>query len=1205
VTSIGLSGRVILVLLVFVPSHVWSQSRNEGWKLFDAGVRIFKTAQNLGDYDKALEKWQQALNVFEKIKFKDGMSKVQNNLGAAYYNLGQLDKAMECFRGALLVAKELKDRKSECYALNNVGEIYKNKGLYFKAIEYYDKALPIAKRLGDRRQQGVTLTNIGEAYAALARQEDSVKAYEEALRIARRVRHRDTVNRTLSNLGLIYDQGGKYEKAIGVYKGLIRNAKARKDHIAQARILNSLGEVYDKWGKHEKAVDCYEKALRIAVRQKNRTRQGWILNNLGITNKNWGKLDQAATYYEQALSIAKDLGNRTLESAVASNLGNVYVVWGKYDKAANLHRKLVDYAQERNDRSKEAGALTNLAGVYLHWGKYHEAEQLLEEALDIARATKDRRGEATVLDNLGSTSVYFGRDEEAAASYGIALSIARDLRDSAVETRILSRFGDLYRDRGDLGKALEYYLKSLEVARQSKSPRDEANILGSLGVVRMEWGQYEKALEYYKKSLEISRELKDRKAQGVRLLNIGEIHRSFGKHDRALESFQQGLALWGALQIPVHWPRRLLGMTYLEMGDLEKAEPLIRKSSDISALGRLHLANQDYEKAVQSYDQFLEIAQEMKRPSRLFIAHTGLGRAYEGLKEYQKAAIHYGSAVKIVETSRLSLSQSDRKGFFNVKLGGFSRTEPHEGLARVLMMMNKPLESFRASEQTKARVFSESISRNADLGAGHISQEDLKQDIQLNDQLIRLNSARERAFEKGDRQLISSLEPQIEKLEKKLALHMEMIRKQYPLFAATKYSQTVGLDKALLKEDEWALTYDVTDRGTIVYLTKGTKLVKATFKPVPRKDLDELVRKFREPMEIVPGKERLVDKLKSFDFASGLKLSQILLGDLLDDIPECVPLIIVPDDSLGVLPFEMLVLNGEGEIATDKDIPYVSGAEFFGDRNSLSYYQSVTALTLAKTLDKKKGSERRLLVIADPVFGMGDPRLHRPASNTEVTGLQAEVYKDLMVAVEDGEVGTLRFDRLALNGDLARDLSHRFTNSCDVYTGTKASKRVFLNRVARKLPEYGTIVFATHGYFGQDLPGLMEPVLVLSLVPPGTDGYLRMSEVMGLKMTADLVALTACQTGLGRTISGEGVMGMGRAFQYAGARSVLMSLWSVAQASSVKLMEGFFRHLNKGKSKLDALRLARKEIRDAGFDHPFFWAPFIVVGEVRPDDARP
>jgi CHAT domain-containing protein len=147
--------------------------------------------------------------------------------------------------------------------------------------------------------------------------------------------------------------------------------------------------------------------------------------------------------------------------------------------------------------------------------------------------------------------------------------------------------------------------------------------------------------------------------------------------------------------------------------------------------------------------------------------------------------------------------------------------------------------------------------------------------------------------------------------------------------------------------------------------------------------------------------------------------------------------------------------------------------------------------------------------------------------------------------------------------------------------------------------DYRSIIFATHGYFGSDLPGIQEPVLVLTQVnlPEGQDGFLRLSEVMGLKLNCDIAVLTACGSGIGKHISGEGAMGMGRAFQYAGARSVLMSLWNVAERSSVMLAQSFFRHLNEGHNKLDSLELARDEIRKQGYDHPYYWAPFILVGE--------
>jgi CHAT domain-containing protein len=107
-----------------------------------------------------------------------------------------------------------------------------------------------------------------------------------------------------------------------------------------------------------------------------------------------------------------------------------------------------------------------------------------------------------------------------------------------------------------------------------------------------------------------------------------------------------------------------------------------------------------------------------------------------------------------------------------------------------------------------------------------------------------------------------------------------------------------------------------------------------------------------------------------------------------------------------------------------------------------------------------------------------------------------------------------------------------------------------------------------------------------------------MTEVMGLNMNADIVALTACQTGLGKRTAGEGTMGMGRAFQYAGAKSVLMSLRSVSEVASVNMMKSFFRGLKDGKSKSEALSPARAELRNKGFDHPFFRAGFVLVGEV-------
>ncbi len=450
----------------------------------------------------------------------------------------------------------------------------------------------------------------------------------------------------------------------------------------------------------------------------------------------------------------------------------------------------------------------------------------------------------------------------------------------------------------------------------------------------------------------------------------------------------------------------------------------------------------------------------------------------------------------------------------------------------------------------------------------------------------------QKAYEKQNKEVIAALEPQVKTAKEKLAAHIEMLRKQYPFFAATKYPQPMGLDQSALKDNEWVLAYQVTDPGIIIYLTKGKSLVKCLFKPVARKEVDGLVRKFREPLDLGPD-DSLRKKLAAFDFAAGKKLSDMLLADVLPALPKDTPLIIIPDGSLGVVPFEMLVLNDKGTIVKGDKTAVTSGAEFFGGRNPISYYQSITALTLARTLEKQRNPGEKTLALVDPVFSQDDPRFIKLARQ-EKEKLLNNLPKEILMSMKIQE--GLTWPRLPLTAQLGESLK-KDDPKTDLYEGMQAKKSVLLDK---DLTPYRSVVFGTHGYFGKELPGIQEPVLVLTLLDQqkGHDGFLRLSEVLGLKLNCDVAALTVCQTGLGRQISGEGTMGMGRAFQYAGAKSVLMSLWSVSEKASVNLVESFFKHLKEGKNKQEALRLARQEIRKAGYDHPFYWAPFILVGEV-------
>lgn len=943
------------------------------------------------------------------------------------------------------------------------------------------------------------------------------------------------------------------------------------------------------------AVEKYEQALKIFEKVKFDQGISAAANNMGMLYNDWGQYQKALDYWEKALEFRRKLADVKGQVDTLNHIGHAYIKLSQYPKAVEYFEKSLNLSQKARDSRLERWTLKGLGDVCLLRGQYPGALEYYEKALELMRKAGDAEGEARLWLVMGWVYSDWGQNQKALELFDKSLDTAKKIKNIPVEADALNNMGEIHRIWGEYSKAMEYYERSLELVRQLNRIPSQGIRLNNLGILYHAWGQHAHAVEYYEKSLELKRKTGDLEGQARSFYYLGQVYQTWGQFGKALEKFQEGLELYIKIGAPLQWPKGMIGDAYLDVGDFAKAETLAKESNNKGLWGRLYYLKSDHAKAKDHYNQLLQDAEKSRKVDDLSTAYTGLGLACEGLRENEAAADWFRKAISCTERLREGLSPAEKAEFYNVRVGGFYRTTPYEGLARVLAEMNQPVEALKTSEYTKARIFVEGLSRRSEGSILDVPKKVIDKDSELNEELAALTKSLQKGYEKENKDIIAALEPQVKDARQKLAAHVDMLRKQYPFFAATKYPQPMGLGQTALKPNEWTLAYDVTDTGVLIYLTKGKELVKAWFKTIPRKELDELVRNFRQPLEIGSG-EKILDKAKLFDFAAGKKLADILLADALSHLPKDVPLIIIPDDCLGVVPFEMLVLNDGGKVATDKQIPYVTGAEFFGDRNPISYYQSVTALTLARTFGKQKSAGEKSLVMDDPIFDPDDARFKQLAREKRQADLAAAPDK-LLAAIKQEWKTDLVFPRLDRTHELGEALKKMEPTRTEEYTGMEASKKVLFEK---PLDRYKSMVFATHGYFGKDLPGIMEPVLVLTLVnqPPGKDGYLRLSEVMGLKLNADIVALTACQTGLGRHISGEGTMGMGRAFQYAGARSVLMSLWNVSETASVKLVEGFFRNLKAGKNKLEALKLAREEIRKNGYNHPFYWAPFIMVGEV-------
>ncbi|MEW6531560.1 MAG: tetratricopeptide repeat protein [Thermodesulfobacteriota bacterium] len=1075
-----------------------------------------------------------------------------------------------------------------------------------KALQKYEAALTIHVKVGDWKNAEAVHNNVGRIYADWGQYPKAVEHYEKSLELARKTGNVQGVAQTLGNLGKVFERLGQYPKAVEYYEKYLELARKTRYVHGEADALDKLGELFMVWGQHTKAVGYYEKSLDLALKARDVRSLTIALNGLGLVFMHLGQYPSAVKSYERSLEVARKTGSVQGEASTLNNLGNVFMRWGQYPRAVEYFERSLELGRKTGDVGLVVIALNNLGTVFVSWGQYPKALECYEKSLELKRKTGDLRGEALILNHVAGWFKVRGQYPKAVEYYERSLDIARKVGDPQIEANALGLLAVVYKDWGQYYKAMEYGEKSLEIARKVTNLNTEAGVLNDLGNAYKDWGQYSKAEEYLKKSLEIRQEIGDLKGQGATLSNLGQVYEHSGDRDKALRNYEQCLEIFSRIGNPATWPKERMGNLYLDAGDIPRAEGLLREADHERSLGRLSLVKGEYDKAKTFYEKLLKVAEESRDAAGLFMVYTGLGLACEGLRDYRAAEDYFRKAVSFLEEQRSSFSHAERETYFDVRVGGFYRMAPYEGLARVLVLMNRPVEALRESEYTRARIFAESVSKRSENAGLDVPKKIRDVDAQLSVEVAEASKSLQQAYEKGNQEQISVMEPHVKEAKRKLAVHVDMLRKQYPLFAATRYPEPMSLKDSAVKADEWILEYEVTDTGLCTYLVHGKQVVKAVFKPISRKDLDDKVRRFMEPFEGVNA-ANYTAKLNSVDLSGAENsLSRLLLGDILPELPKGAPVVVIPDDCLGVIPFEMLALNSEGKVTKGKSFPVVTGAEFFDDRNPISYYQSITALTLARILRSGRGEGKKLLVMADPVFELADIRVQKGMLKTETLSKIAKELNEgatkkmvTMITVEESHGRGVRPPkRLEKTSKLAEELHAIYGGHSDVFTGMEASKEAFLKKLGPHLDQYKEIVFATHGYFGKDLPGITEPVLMLTTVPPGTDGFLKLSEVMGLRMNADSVALTACMSGLGKRISGEGVMGMGRAFQYAGAKCVLMSLWSVQEAASVKLMEKFFRSLHKGKPKLEALRSARDEIRKEGYDHPFFWAPFIIVGEV-------
>ncbi|MDW8167798.1 MAG: CHAT domain-containing protein [Acidobacteriota bacterium] len=477
--------------------------------------------------------------------------------------------------------------------------------------------------------------------------------------------------------------------------------------------------------------------------------------------------------------------------------------------------------------------------------------------------------------------------------------------------------------------------------------------------------------------------------------------------------------------------------------------------------------------------------------------------------------------------------------------------------------------AFEASERARARSLLELLTEaRIEVTAG-IAPELKERERAVHARIAGIQSQllRAHAQAKPNPAEIAALEDALKRADEERAQVELEIRRKHPRYAELQYPTPIGLREIQRSLDERTalLEYVLGREGAVLFVVTRDGFQAIRLGAVA--EIRELVEKLRAAIAQGPLRAAYVNYV-----ANARLLYQALVQPAEKWLAGKQELIIVPDGILYYLPFEVLLAKGELTTEDPRRLPYLLKTYAVSYAPSASVWASLAR-------EPMKPAQKTLLAYADPVYRK----------------VEAESAVGRAFGSAFGEVRSL--SPLPHSRREAQEIARLYPRAeAVVYVGAQAREE---NVKGEKLDEFRFIHFATHGLLNENAPQYSGLVLTLPLAlrDAREDGLLQVYEIFNLKLNAELVVLSACETGLGKQVQGEGLVGLTRAFLYAGARAVLVSLWKVADVSTAELMVRLYRHLKAGQSKAEALRRARLELlQEEGFVHPFYWAPFILVG---------
>jgi CHAT domain-containing protein len=924
---------------------------------------------------------------------------------------------------------------------------------------------------------------------------------------------------------------------------------------------------------------------------------------------------QAIEKYEQALLLWQALGDRFMEAQTLHTIGYAYyIALDENKKALNYYFQALLLLRALGDRPREEARVLNyIGGAYSGLQEPQKALDYYGQALQHFRTVGDRRGEARTLNYIGEEYQWLGEYQKMLEYYGQALSSSRAAGMRLWQARILRNIGNVYEFLGEYQKALDSFGQALTIARSEGHRYGEAEILAGIGVTCAKMDELQKAVDYFGQALALYQIEGSRWMQGCTLHNLGLTYDVLGEKQKALEYYGQALALWQAIE-DREW-----------------------EATTLSSIGSVHASLGEHQKALEHYNQALHLSRKIGLRAEEAASRSGIARMERDRGNLVEARAQMEAALTIIESLRTKVASQDLRASYLA-----SKQDYYQFYIDLLMQQDErepskghDVAALHASERARARSLLELLAEaRIDIKQGVDPQ--LKQREQatqtrisrIQNQLIQAHSQTS-----PDKTKIAAFEEELKKVESDREQLEVEIRQKHPRYADLQYPTPLGLKEiqALLNDQMALLEYSLGQDGSFLFVVTKADFQVARLPSAAA--ISDHVRALRDTIATTPRRTAYLNYLTHARW-----LYQALIQPASKLLAGKRQVIIAPDGILYYLPFEVLLQSGGMKL---RRMPWNRLSYLVRDY-AISYIPSASVLAgLRRPLEKPptllgcisgrgfgptmRHHERPLqpqkmfLACADPVYGTTELEETNPVRSALRSAFgESQPWKLARLGQSRREVTRIAHlypnDEVALLlGEHAREENVKANGQLNQYRFVHFAAHGLLNETK---PQYSGIVLSLPQQ-EDPRPKTQDPRLINTATQvtfpheqqtkdqgPGTkdtveDGLLQVYEIFNLKLNADLVVLSACETGLGKEVKGEGLIGLTRAFLYAGTPSVVVSLWQVQDRSTAELMVRFYRHLKNGQpSKAEALRQAQLElIRHGTFAHPYYWAPFVLVGQ--------